>query len=84
MNGIFDCARWPISVGSIPSVCLRHLLIWEEVAVQKTLSKSTYLKQPSISRCGVNRVTDAYEAALNVGESTGGARKACGNCLVLK
>ena len=25
-----------------------------------------------------------YEAALNVGDSTGGARKACGNSLVLQ
>jgi hypothetical protein len=43
-----------------------------------------YISKTALSECGVNRVTNAYEAALNVGESTGGARKACGNCLVLK
>lgn len=30
-----------------------------------------------------NEVTNAYEAALNVGDSTGVPRKACGNSLVL-
>jgi len=29
-------------------------------------------------------VRNAYEAALNVGDSTGGPRKACGNCFVLR
>ena len=43
-----------------------------------------YISKTALSKRGVNRVTNAYEAALNVGESTGGAKKACGNCLVLK
>jgi hypothetical protein len=44
-----------------------------------------YISKTALSKCGKkNRVTNAYEDALNVGESTGGARKACGNCLVLK
>jgi hypothetical protein len=42
-----------------------------------------YISKTVLGIC-LNRVTNAYEAALNVGDSTGGARKACGNCLVLK
>jgi hypothetical protein len=43
-----------------------------------------HISKTTLRKCGVSRVTNAYEAALNVGESTGGARKACGNCLVLE
>ena len=43
-----------------------------------------YIYKTALSKFGENRVTNAYEDALNVGESTGGARKAYGNCLVLK
>jgi hypothetical protein len=43
-----------------------------------------YISKTALSKCGENRVINAYEDALNVGESTGGARKACGNCLVLR
>ena len=43
-----------------------------------------YISKTALRKCGVNRVTIAYEAALNVGESTGVARKACGNCFVLR
>ena len=32
---------------------------------------------------GDHQVANAYEAALTVGDSTGGPRKACGNSLVL-
>lgn len=86
MNVIFDCARCPISVLPIFIVFFRHLLIWPEVAVHMTLSKSTYLQPEGSLRFFFrddSRSGDAYEALLNVGESTGGLRNAWGNMAVL-
>lgn len=44
-----------------------------------------HITETAVSEQGINRAKKkAYEAALNVGDSTGGARKACGNSLVLQ
>jgi hypothetical protein len=68
-----------MSVDFIPSVCLRQRLIWDDVATHRTLSKRTYLiPMDEWSTClSISKIT--YDAALNVGDSTGGLRKACGN-----
>ena len=65
-------------------VFFRHLLIWPEVAVHMTLSKSIYL-QPKVRYYfhADMRLMGAYEAMLNVGESTGGLRNEWGNIAVL-
>jgi hypothetical protein len=72
-----------MSVDFIPSVFLRQRLIWEDVAVHKTLSKRTYLipvnKRPE--RLSISKFT--YDVALKVGDSTGGLKKAWGNSRVL-
>lgn len=43
-----------------------------------------YISKTALNQLWCKSRIDAYEAALKVGDSTGGARKACGNCLVLK
>lgn len=51
-----------------------------EDIVEKHITKARLLTIAT----DIHQVTDAYEAALHVGDSTGGPRKACGNSLVLK
>ena len=43
-----------------------------------------YITEIYLQRMGSTPSEKAYEAALNVGDSTGGPRKACGNSLVLQ
>jgi len=49
-----------------------------EDIVEEYITKKTFLKWGSSQEKGT------YEAALNVGDSTGGPRNACGNSLVLR
>ena len=72
-----------MSVEPIPSVFLRQRLIWDEVAVHRTLSKRTYLVPVYEWPTRLSMINFTYDAALKVGDSTGGPRKAWGNWRVL-
>lgn len=65
-----------MSVELIPSVFLRQRLIWDDVAVHRTLSKRTYLIPVRNGPTRLGTIKCTYDAALKVGDSTGGLRKA--------